>query len=202
MKRILHEIKIDEISGVDRPAQEGAVVAIMKRHRPLDLLEGAIENIRTNLAAIKQDFAKLPKRKEAVVPTIIAKDYEEETRDAVNAQRRGKFADAMNKAASASALTAARRADPEGFAAYQAVGRNDGFAELVKHEIAASGGHMTEAVARARVMNKYGANTPADAVSALRKARDEGLAAEELLRKRYPRGILDGRGKPQRAVSR
>ena len=35
-KRVLREFRIDEISGVDRPAQEGAHVAIMKRADPED----------------------------------------------------------------------------------------------------------------------------------------------------------------------
>lgn len=37
MKRILHELKITEISGVDRPCQEGARVAILKAAPSVDL---------------------------------------------------------------------------------------------------------------------------------------------------------------------
>ena len=198
MKRILHEIKIDEISGVDRPAQEGAVVAIMKRHRPLDLLEGAIENIRTNLAEIKQGIEKLPTQKEAVVPTITAKDYEEENRDAVRAQQAGKFADSMAKGTKA--MTAARKADPAGFEAYQSGGVNQTFEALVKGEIASSRGYLSEAAARQRVLAKHGSDPKPSAVEDLRKAHADGLAAEELLRKRYPNGIVRN-GVPMRARS-
>ena len=75
---------------------------------------------------------------------------------------------------------------------------NETFEQLVKCEVAASGGYMPEQVARQRVFAKYGANPPAEAVDALRKSRDEGDAAAALLRRRYPDGILKN-GVPQRA---
>jgi hypothetical protein len=52
-RRVLEKLNITEISGVDRPCQEGARVAIMKRdfsekHR-IDKLEKRIDGIRKNV---------------------------------------------------------------------------------------------------------------------------------------------------------
>ena len=62
-RRILHHIKIHEISGVDRPAQEGAQVVIMKRTDAdrTGNLASRISRLRDALAAI------IPVKKEHVM---------------------------------------------------------------------------------------------------------------------------------------
>lgn len=59
MKRILHKLKLTEISGVDRPCQEGALVTIMKRDQRLDKLQERINKLRAKVHALEKAESKL-----------------------------------------------------------------------------------------------------------------------------------------------
>lgn len=185
-RRILHKLDIEEISGVDRPCQEGARVSIMKRDPRT--LEDRINVLKEDIAAIQQDFQQLNLRKEKPVPTITAKDVEDEVKDDVRSQQIARFNEAIHKDGrpTTAAMTAARRADPSAYVDFQKAETNTAFDALVKAEIAASGGYMTREIAALRVSTKYGPNPPADMVEQLRKAAADGDAAMELLRKRHP----------------
>ena len=65
-RRILEKIEIDEISGVDRPAQEGALVTIMKRQEPtmnkLNDLEDFVLVLRDKVDVLNKTLADRAER--------------------------------------------------------------------------------------------------------------------------------------------
>ena len=103
-RRILEKIKIDEISGVDRPCQSGAVVALLKRETEPQMNYHALED---SLLVLKDKFDVLNKnlaaRAERAPPDF----------DAVAAtiQRR-------DNCSGLEAFTKARAEAPAAFAAY------------------------------------------------------------------------------------
>lgn len=64
-KRILRRMRIDEISGVTKPAQEPALAAIIKRDMSADSTKREAEEKRMSDEKIKELEAKLAKSKEA-----------------------------------------------------------------------------------------------------------------------------------------
>ena len=109
-RRILEKLKIDEISGVDRPAQEGAVVTIMKRSREqeptmtkLNDLEDSILILRDRVDVLNKN---LTDRAQPAPPPI--PDFDE----VVSAIRK------RDGCGGTAAMSKARREAPDAFAIY------------------------------------------------------------------------------------
>jgi hypothetical protein len=148
-RRILEKLKMTEISAVDRPCQEDARVAILKRadepneRKEINVdtteLVGAVIDLEAKMAHLAKTLAEAK-----------AKDPEAKTSpdfEATVAEIRKRDACTHTEA-----LTKARTENPKGFAAYQAGGTNADFDALVEAEIAKG---VSDSVARQRVGLKY-----------------------------------------------
>jgi hypothetical protein len=130
-KRILEALRISEISGVDRPAQEGARVAIMKRNETqeskmeVEELEGAVIDLEARMA-------HLNKALEAANVKPKSKDVEAKPDFATTVAEIRK----RDNCSRTEALVKARKEQPESFAAYSAGPTNADFDKLVEAEIA------------------------------------------------------------------
>jgi hypothetical protein len=138
-KRILDKLVLTEISGVDRPCQEGAHVAIMKRKETtmdeVQELEGAV----LDLEARVQELNKKTTQPHA---PIAVNDFETtvtEIRKRDNCSR-------------TDALVKARAENPNGFAAYNSDNTPNDFDALMAAEIAKG---APASVARQRVGLKF-----------------------------------------------
>jgi hypothetical protein len=139
-RRVLEKLKLTEIRGVDRPCQEGARVAIMKRKEPNmndteNLLEGALIDLEAQVVDV--DVAV-----RADAKPIHINEFENtvaEIRKRDNCSR-------------TDALVKARTENPEGFAAYNADNAPKDFEALVEAEMAKG---VSDSVARQRAGLKY-----------------------------------------------
>jgi uncharacterized Ntn-hydrolase superfamily protein len=63
-RRILHKLKLTEISGVDRPCQEGARVTIMKRNvDPVLALQDRVEKLKDSVDQVDKAWSAEARRK-------------------------------------------------------------------------------------------------------------------------------------------
>jgi hypothetical protein len=131
-KRVLEKLIITEISGVDRPCQEGAFAAIMKREPILERAASSIEKSQHHFAAA---IAKYNEHHDAM--GRFASVAELQKRDNCTAQ---------------AAMTKARFENQVGFANYQSNATNDDFDALLEKEIAKG---SPPSVAAQRVGLKY-----------------------------------------------
>lgn len=155
-RRILEELQIDEISGVDRPCQEHALVTIMKRatEPPEDVANGT---------------KKPPMEFEQAAPVAnktIAPAMEFEQAVAVIRKR--------DNCSRTSALSKARLENPGSFTVYRETedGGTD-FDKLVQAEVD-SGAPL--AVAGQRVLQKYGARAMAPRIEKGRTTANDFMA--------------------------
>jgi hypothetical protein len=78
-KRVLEELKIDEISGVDNPCQEGARVTIMKRREDkmdTEELEGAVTDLSARVEHLHKAVEAAQVRLDKKPSTLSASDFE------------------------------------------------------------------------------------------------------------------------------
>ena len=106
-RRILEKIKIDEISAVDKPAMEDALVTIMKRAEPtmnyLNDLEDAVLVLRDRIDVLNKTLADRPERARP------SQDFDE----VVAAIRK------RDNCSGTAAMSEARKSHPALFAQYQ-----------------------------------------------------------------------------------
>jgi hypothetical protein len=166
-RRILHKIHFVELSAVDRPAQEGAVVTIMKRAAPEPVavanLATRVSDVQARLDVLTTKAKKVPRQKE---PSMEFEQRVEEIR-----RRDG--------CSGTEAFATARREHPEAFAAYRAprVAKADGadYEALVDAEIAGSA--MPRYCAQQRLLQKFGARVDAAAIRKSESAVCDFMAA-------------------------
>ena len=119
-RRILEKIVLTEISGVDRPCQEGARVAIMKRKEPnmnTEELEGSVIDLEAQVAHLNKKIETAVHVEPKQPIYIKFENTVAEIRKRDNCSR-------------TAALAKARAGNPDGFTVYNCGDTNTDFAAL------------------------------------------------------------------------